>query len=254
MKLERLKWNLLGPLGVAAGWEVLVRLGLVHPLFFPPPSVLLPTAWELVAGGELPARLSTTLARMAGGFLIGSAAGLLVGLLMGGFQTFRRAVEPLISALNATPKLTLLPLLMVLVGVGEAARLALIGLAAFLVLAMHGLDAVREISRTYVEMASNYGAGRLQLFRRIYLPASLPMVFTGIRVALGRTLVITLSAELIGASDGLGGMIWLAWQTFSTERLYVGVFTSALMGAALHLAAGFLETHLIPWRAHGEAV
>jgi NitT/TauT family transport system permease protein len=251
MKLNRLIWSIVSPGVIFLVWEILVHAGVLNPLFFPPPSMLASTAVAMIADGELPARVGVTLRRAAIGFSIGAVLGLLAGLLMGGVRTIRRAAEPLISALNSTPKLTLLPLLMLLVGVGEPARITLVALAAFVVLAIHGLDSVRSISPTYVEMAVNHGAGRLDLFRRIYLPASLPGVFTGVRVAMGRALVITLSAELVGAADGMGGLIWLAWQTFATERLFVGVFTASLLGVVLHVVAEVLEARLIPWRPHG---
>jgi ABC-type nitrate/sulfonate/bicarbonate transport system permease component len=249
MKLDsRFAWAIL-PLAFLFGlWELLVRTGALSALFFPPPSVLAGTGWDMTRQGELLNQIGTTLARFGAGFMLGAAAGLLLGLLMGGSKTVRHAVEPLVSALNATPKLTLLPLLMLFLGVGEVARTVLIALSAFLVLAIHVVDAVRGIPAAYVEMAANYGARPLDLLRRVYFPASLPQVFTGVRLAIGRALVITLSAELVGASDGLGGMIWLAWQTFAPERLYVGVIVSAALGAVLHGGLLILERFLVPWR------
>jgi ABC-type nitrate/sulfonate/bicarbonate transport system permease component len=166
---------------------------------------------------------------------------------MGAVGPIRRTVEPVVSALNSTPKLALLPMLMLFTGVGEISRLVPIALTSFVVLAMHGLDAVRGVNKAYVELARNYGANRAALLRRVYLPASLPQVFTGLRLSLGRALVITISVELVGAQNGLGSMIWMAWQTFSTEKLYIGVISTALIGAVFHNGLLSLETRLIPW-------
>ena len=205
-------------------------LGVLNALFSPPPTVLLAAGWEMMQSGELGAQVGATLSRMFVGSAIGIIGGLACGLAMGAFDSLQRSLEPIISALNATPKLALLPMLMLITGMGETARLVPIALTSFIILAMHGLDAVRGVNPAYVELARNYGAGRRAMLRRVYLPASLPQIFTGLRLALGRALVITISVELVSSTNGLGSMIWMAWQTFSTEKLYIGVFTAAAWG------------------------
>jgi len=242
------------PLTVVAVWQVLAARHLLNALFFPAPTALVVSGWEMLRSGELGGQLGATLSRMFAGCVIGVLGGLACGLAMGAVEPIRRTLEPCISALNSTPKLALLPMLMLFVGIGETARIVPIALTGFVILAMHGLDAVRGVDRAYVELARNHGAGRRALLRRVYLPASLPRVFTGLRLALGRTLVITISVELVGAQNGVGSMIWMAWQTFSTEKLYVGVITTAALGILFHQGLGLLETRLIPWgsRANGE--
>jgi ABC-type nitrate/sulfonate/bicarbonate transport system permease component len=232
-------------------WEALARTQVLDPLFFPPPSVLAVTTVEMLRDGSLALHLAATLRRLVSGFLIGSLTGLPCGLLMGGSARLRQMLEPLVSALYSTPKLTLLPMLMLFFGVGEASRIFLIAASCFVLLAMHALDAVRSVDPVHVQVARNYGAERLDLVRRVYFPASLPMIFTGFRIALGRGLVITVSVELVAPSDGLGSMIWLAWQTFTTERLYVGVLLTALLGGAFHAGLRRLEREAVPWRESG---
>ncbi len=228
-------------------WQALSSHRMVNVLFFPPPSEVFRSGWEMAKSGELGAQLGATFWRLFAGAAIGSCCGLACGLGMGAFDAVRRSLEPVVSALNSTPKLALLPMLMLITGVGETARIAPIALTCFITLAMHGLDAVRGVNRAYVEMARNYGAGRRAMLRRVYLPASLPQIFTGLRVALGRALVITISVEIVSSTTGLGSMIWMAWQTFSTDKLYVGVFTAAALGALFHSGLQWLETRLIPW-------
>jgi ABC-type nitrate/sulfonate/bicarbonate transport system permease component len=161
--------------------------------------------------------------------------------------------EPLVSALYSTPKLTLLPMLMLFFGVGDASRVFLIAASCFVLIAVHALDAVQSVDPVHVQVARNYGANRLAVFRKVYVPASLPMIFTGLRVALGRGLVITVSVELVTPSDGLGSMIWLAWQSFATERLYIGIILTALLGGIFHAGLRRLERGAIPWRNSGDA-
>jgi NitT/TauT family transport system permease protein len=110
------------------------------------------------------------------------------------------------------------------------------------------MDGIGRIDRAFVELAVNYGAGGAMLWRKVYLPAALPQIFTGLRLALGRALVISISVELVSSGDGLGSLIWMAWQTFATEKLYVGVILAAGLGVALHAGLKRLEARLVPWR------
>jgi len=248
MRLRRWGLGLALPAAVAGVWEICVRAGWLDPLFFPPPSSLAATGARMCLSGELPQHVQATLSRLLVGFVAGSFCGLLCGLMMGSVGWVRRLLEPVISALYSTPKLTMLPLLMLLVGIGESARIILIAISCFVFTALHGADGARSIQRIYVEVARNYGARGAALVRKVYLPSSLPQIFTGLRLALGRGLVITISIELIGSPSGLGSVVWMAWQTFATERLYVGVICSAALGGLFHLALARLETALVPWR------
>lgn len=235
------------PVAVLSVWQVLASRGILNALFFPAPSALLSAGGEMLKSGELGAQVGTTLSRMLFGTAIGVPGGLACGLTMGAVGPVQRSLEPIVSALNSTPKLALLPMLMLFTGIGETARIVPIALTGFIVLAMHGLDAVRGVNQAYVELARNHGAGRGALLRRVYLPASLPQVFTGLRLAMGRALVITISVELVGAQNGLGSMIWMTWQTFATEKLYIGVISAATLGALFHNGLRMLEARLIPW-------
>lgn len=235
------------PIVVLSVWQVLASRGILNTLFFPAPSALMSAGVEMLRSGELGTQAGTTLSRMFFGTGIGVLLGLACGLIMGAVGPIQRSLEPIVSALNSTPKLALLPMLMLFTGIGETARIVPIALTGFIVLAMHGLDAVRGVNQAYVEMARNHGAGRGALLLRVYLPASLPGVFTGLRLAMGRALVITISVELVGAQNGLGSLIWMAWQTFATEKLYIGVICSAALGALFHNGLRMLEARLIPW-------
>jgi ABC-type nitrate/sulfonate/bicarbonate transport system permease component len=248
MWLKRWGLALALPATLVLAWEGGVRAGWLDPLFFPSPSSLAATAAGMCLSGELPRHLLATLRRLLLAFGAGSSCGLLCGLLMGSVGWLRRALEPTISAMYSTPKLTMLPLLMLLFGIGEGARIFLIATSCFIFTAMHGSDGARSIQRRHVEVARNYGARGAALVRKVYLPSSLPQIFTGLRLALGRGLVLTISVELIGCPAGLGSVVWMAWQTFATERLYVAVICSALVGTLFHAALRRLEAAAIPWR------
>ncbi|MEP7365136.1 MAG: ABC transporter permease [Acidobacteriota bacterium] len=244
---RRIAWRLWLPITILAAWQALASRGMLNPLFFPAPTNLVLSGWKMITSGELSQALSATFYRMILGSSLGIAAGLTCGLAMGIFAPVRKSLESIVSALNSTPKLALMPMLLIFTGIGETARLVPIALTSFIVVAVNTVDAVRTINLAYIELAENYGAGGWMMLRRVYFPAILPQVFTGLRLALGRGLVITISVELLGSPDGLGSLLWMAWQTFATERLYVAIACTALTGALVHEGLNFSERRLLPW-------
>lgn len=236
------------PVALLIVWQALAGLRWLDVLFFPPPSVIAAAAVRMAQSGELWRHLGATLARMSVGLIIGSVLGVPFGILLATAARMRRAAEPFVSALNSMPKLTLLPMLMLFFGIGEAPRLLLIATGCFLTMAIQSMDAVANMNRAFVELAVNYGANRAALWRKVYAPSALPQVFTGLRLALGRALTLAVSVELVSSEKGLGSLIWMAWQTFSIDKLYVGVALAAALGMTLHLGIKRLEAYFVPWR------
>jgi ABC-type nitrate/sulfonate/bicarbonate transport system permease component len=237
------------PLAFLALWQAAVAAKLLDPLFFPPPSQLAATLVRMVRYGDLFPQMRLTLVRTAAGFVPGALAGILCGTAMGMSRTIRQTLEPSLSALYTLPKMTLLPMLMVLAGTGEAPRVILIAAAVWLQVSMHTLDGVSSIDAHYVEMAMNLRANRAMRFRRVYLPASAPQVFTGLRLGLGRAVGIAITSELLMAAGGLGGVLMRSWQSFAIDRVYASVIVVALLGVAVHNGLRSLESRLLPWRA-----
>jgi ABC-type nitrate/sulfonate/bicarbonate transport system permease component len=229
-------------------WELGFRAGMVDPIFFPPPSHLGSAAVRLCQSGDLPAAILATLSRALLGFFPGALAGIAIGAATGSSQTIRRMLEPSLSSLYSMPKLALLPIFLLILGVGETARIALISLGTCLAMSIQVFDGVRGIDQGFVEMARNYGASRWMLLRKVYFPGAMPSIFTGSRITLGRAIVLAISVELVTGSPGLGNMIWLAWQTFSTERLYVSVAAAGLIGFISQTSLLAIEKRALRWR------
>jgi ABC-type nitrate/sulfonate/bicarbonate transport system permease component len=246
--MKRVALALWLPVLILAAWETGTTLGMLNRLIFPAPSTLMSAAGDMLARGDIQRHLGATLSRLSLGFLIGSISGLACGVVMALAPWVRRSLEPIISGTYATPKLSLLPMLMLFVGIGEPARVLLIAIGNFVLLAMQSLDAIAGVNRRYVELARNYGADTAAIIRKVYLPASLPQIFTGLRIAVGRSLTITIALELVSCPNGLGSMVWSAWQTFYTEQLYIGVLLSAALGTLLHFSLKQLEVWLVPWK------
>lgn len=251
--LRRLAWALWIPAVGLAIWQTLARFGVLDPLFFPPPSDIARVGTGMAVNGELAKALGSTLRTMLLGYIAGCSTGLACGLLMGRYAAVRRSLETIIATLNSTPKLSLFPLLLLLLGVNDAPRILITAIACFIALALHGQDAVEAVGRTYPEVAAVYGAAGPMLIRKVYIPAALPTLFTGLRLAVGRAMVVAISVEMVSSTQGLGGLIWLSWQSFAVEKLFVGVAAAGLLGAFFHVSLRWLEKRLIPWKASAAA-
>lgn len=230
-----------------ACWQILAGLRVLDPLFFPPPSKVAETLAAMLVSGEVGRGLGATLTRAGLGLLAGVIAGGIVSILLSVLRPLRTAVQPLVSLLYSTPRLTMLPMVMLVFGVNEPSRMALVALSTALVFVIQILDAVRSVSRDYVDLAANYGAGRAAIIRKVYLPACLPQIFTALRLSTGRALVLTISIEMMSSNDGIGSMIWSSWQTFATEKLYASVLLAGALGLLSGPAFHLVERRLVPW-------
>jgi ABC-type nitrate/sulfonate/bicarbonate transport system permease component len=246
--LRKLAWALWIPAAGLAIWQALARFGVLDPLFFPPPSDIARVGAQMAVNGELAKALGSTLRNMLLGYVLGCSTGLACGLLMGLYQPVRRSLETVIAALYSTPKLSLFPLLLLLLGVNDSPRILITAISCFIVLAFHGQAAVEAIGRTYPEVAAIYGATPSMLVRKVYIPAALPTLFAGLRLAVGRAMVVAISVEMVSSTQGLGGLIWLSWQSFAVEKLFVGVAAAGSLGVFFHISLRWLEKRLIPWK------
>ena len=168
------------PLLLAAGWEIAARTALVSPRYFPPPTVVVAMLGRLLTAGEFWGDAFTTLARLAGAFLVAALAGVPLGLAMGLWRPLRRGLEPLVAMLYPLPKIALLPLFLILLGVGEGAFVFTAAVTAFFQIVTSTVGGAATIDPRLVEAGRNYGARGVALFRKIILPAALPAVLVAI--------------------------------------------------------------------------
>jgi NitT/TauT family transport system permease protein len=156
-------------------------------------------------------------------------------------------MQSLFSGLYATPKLALLPAFLILFGLNDASRFLPAGLSCFVLMASYSIDAARAVRPGYIDLARSYGARRPALLWRVYLPACLPSLFTGLRVGLGNALVIVVAAEMLGAQSGLGAFIWITGQTLAIDRMYAGIALCALLGISVSYLFERIERRVVPW-------
>jgi len=242
---------LAGVVGCAAlaAWEVMARAGLLAPLLFPAPSVI---AWKVAAlagSGELARQTGATLSRMSLGLVLGGVPGAAAGLAMGSSRRLRVLLDPIVAALHPVPKIALLPLVMIAFGIGEASKIVVIAVSAFFPMLIGAMAGVRQISPIHFEVARSCGASRVKVLTRVVLPGSLPLLIAGTRLALNTALLLTMAVELVLTQNGLGSMIWMAWQTLRVEQLYASLIVVSALGWFFNTVLERLAARLAPWHA-----
>jgi len=249
---ERARYRLLGvvsPVALLLLWEICARFGLIDTRFFPPPTAIIRLGYDMVLSGELMRHTLITLQRMFWGTLIGGIPALVLGIIMGLNRTTRALMDPLVAAIYPIPKSAILPLALLIFGLGEASKIFMVAIGVFFPVLINAAAGVLGIDKIYLDVGRNFKAGRWQTFRTIALPGAMPVILTGFKLGIGIGLIMVTMAEMLGGSDaGLGFMIWNSWQIFSVEQMYVGLFVVALIGFLLTLLLDELEGFLIPWK------
>ncbi len=233
-------------------WETVARLGLINALFFPPPSTTAKTLVKMIAEDGLLLDAGKTLWRLSRGFILGGIPGLLAGWLMGWSPRARATADPFIAAIHPIPKIALLPLIMIIFGIGEASKTVAISIGVFFPLLINSMTGTREISPIHFEVAKNLGASRAKVLTRIVIPGSLPFVMAGLRLAFNIGLLITIAVELVAANNGLGHVLWHAWETFRPEEIYAALVVLCLIGVSSTAMIKVLTQRLVPWRHRSE--
>lgn len=205
-------------------------------------------AVELAQTGELLAAVLRSLQGLVVGFVLGVSVGVGLGVLMGRFKAANYLFDPFVTALYATPTVSLIPLIMLWFGLGLTAKIVIIWLSVFFTVVISTYAGVRNVSRSTVDVARAYGASNGQVMRLVVLPSALPFVMTGIRLSVGRAVIGMVVAELFTSLSGLGSLLTIYSNTFATARMFVVVITLALMGLGLTAGARYLEQRMAPWK------
>ena len=220
----------------------------VDPVFFSYPTAIVAAVPDMVRSGELQTNFLASIQSMAIGLSLAVVFGTLLGLLMGRYRFFDQLLDVQISALYATPNVALIPLIILWFGLGLTAKVTIIFLAGFFPIVINTHAGVRNVSRGLVEVALAEAANQLQIFTKIVIPASLPFIATGIRLAMGRAVVAMVVAEMFTAVAGLGGAIIGYGNAFATNKLFVIIIVLALLGVSLTESVRWVERRIAPWK------
>jgi NitT/TauT family transport system permease protein len=230
-------------------WELAPRLGLTDPTFLPPLSEVLAAGWALAQNGQLWEHTSISLARSLGGLVLAIVFAIPLGLAIGWYQRLGNALNPLIELLRNTAPLALLPVFLLLLGIGEVSKLSIVVYACAWPLLLNTISAVRQVDPLLVKSARTMGASSRQLFLKVILPASVPTIFVGIRLAAASAMLVLIAAEMVGAKAGLGYLIIYAQFSFLIADMYFGIIAITAIGVTVNFVLERLERHFTVWKS-----
>jgi ABC-type nitrate/sulfonate/bicarbonate transport system permease component len=240
--------GIVAPLGIFVLWELLADTHVIDTRFFPAPSSIAGTFVKLLRTGDLETNTWVSLVRLFWGFLLGAIPALVLGLTMGLYRPIRVLIEPLVLGTYPIPKSAILPLILLIFGLGEPSKIVMVAIGVFYPVVINTMSGVLQIPTIYLDVGHNFGASRWAMFRTIALPGALPFIMTGVKLGAGMGLILIAIAEMIGAQSGLGYMIWNAWTILSVNTMYVGLITIALIGFILTIGLNELERVFVPFR------
>ncbi|MEV7508267.1 ABC transporter permease [Streptomyces sp. NPDC091201] len=235
-------------LALLALWEAAPRLGLADPTFLPPVSEVAVAWWELLGNGQLGQHTWASLVRSFGGFGIAVAVAVPLGLLIGWYRPVAVLLGPLLEVFRNTAALALLPVFVLLLGIGETSKVSIVVYACVWPILLNTISAVGNADPTLVRLARSMDLSTPRLFQKVILPASVPAIFTGIRLAGAVSILVLVAAEMIGAKAGLGYLINASQFNFAIPQMYAGIITISAIGVAFNQLLVTIERRLSTWR------
>jgi ABC-type nitrate/sulfonate/bicarbonate transport system permease component len=230
-------------------WEVASRTGLVDPLFASSPSLIAEKFAEMVGDGSLWPHVAATAWVTGAGFGLAILIGTPIGIMMGRSELFNATAEPFVAALYASPQVAFLPLLIIWLGIGFTSKVALVFIGSVIIMIINTETGVAQVDPRLIETARSFTANERQILAKIVLPAALPFILAGMRLAIGRALVMVVVAEIYASNRGLGYLIFQAGGLYDTAQVFVGVGILAAAGVTLTALLRAFERWVAPWRS-----
>ena len=234
-------------------WEVFASIGLINAVLLPSPSTLFWAAGDLLRSGALLRHVSASIERVLVGFALAALIGLTLGVVLGWFRTLSDFVKPLVEALRPIPPIAWTPLAILWFGVGNAPSYFLVFIGAVFPVFVSTYSAVRNIERTQINAALCLGATPSMLIWDVLIPGALPVIFPGLRIALGVGWMCVVAAELIAAQSGLGYMIQQSRLLLQTQFVLTGMIVIGIIGFTMNAVMTAIERRLVPWQESSKA-
>ncbi len=230
-------------------WELIGNVfQLINPMFMSAPSLIVKAAVDLVRSGEIWNDLRVSGIELFWGYILSVVFAIPFGIMVGWYKRISYIFDPFINAMNATPRVALLPLVIIWLGIGIMSKVGIIFLGAVFPMLINTRDGVKTTPANLLTAARSFGASEWQIFKSVVLPSTLPFILTGLRLGVGRALVSVMVGELYAATAGIGFMITVAGATFQTDKVFVGVLIFALSGMFLMEALSNVERRFDKWR------
>jgi ABC-type nitrate/sulfonate/bicarbonate transport system permease component len=230
-------------------WELCGNtLQLINPMFMSAPSLVFKAAYQMFASGEIFNDLYVSGIEFVVGYILSIVVAIPFGIAIGWYKRFAYVCDPFVNAMNATPRIALLPLVIIWLGIGILSKVGIIFLGAVFPLLINTRDGVKTTPHNLLTAAKSFGASEWQIFKSVVLPSTLPFILTGLRLAVGRALIGVMVGELYAATAGIGFMITVAGATFQTDKVFVGVLIFAISGMTLTAVIDRYERRFDKWR------
>lgn len=230
-------------------WEFAPRLGLVDRTFLPPLSEVLAAWWQLLLNGQLATNTEASLTRSLSGFGLGVGVAVPLGLLIGWYRRVADLLGPLLELFRNTAALALLPVFVLLLGIGETSKISIVFYACAWPILLNTISAVRTVDPTLLRLAKSMDLPPHRVFQKVILPASVPTIFTGIRLAGAVSMLVLVAAEMVGAKAGLGYLVNAAQSNFAIPQMYAGILSISVIGVLFNQALVGLERRFTAWRS-----
>ena len=229
-------------------WELAPRFGLVDKVFLPPFSEVASALWQLSETGELWNHVFASVRRALTGFVVAIAIAIPLGVAIAWYKPVAEFLGPILELLRNTAALALLPVFVLILGIGEESKVALVIYASAFPILLNTISGVRTVDPLLIKSASSLGLSPVSLFAKVVLPAAVPTIFTGIRMAAASSILVLIAAEMVGARAGLGYLITASQMNFQIPNMYAGIVAIALLGLAFNGVLVLIERRLSRWR------
>lgn len=233
-------------------WEIAPRLGWLNPIFFPPLSEVCEAWYAMLLDGTLSANIGISLQRAAIGFLLATVVAVPLGFLMGRYTLFEKVSDLLVQTLRNTSQFALLPVFILLLGIGEASKIAITFYSSVFFLLINTISGVKSVDPLLLKAARSMGTSDLDLFRKVILPASIPSIVSGARLAVKSSIFAVIGAEMLAAKSGLGFLIQQSQLMMETADMYAGILTMTAIGLLVNYLLVWFERWATGWKGHSE--
>jgi NitT/TauT family transport system permease protein len=270
------------PVLALVAWQWIVDAGILNPLWFPQPTRIARALWDVTVHFDrfsetsllgrpwlIPSKFESngwagvwglfaeshvwaTLGRVAAGFVIGAIPGILLGVVMGINQTVRLMLDTTLSAIYVLPKIAIFPIVMLMFAdpFGEGPKIAVVAISVFFLVTINTMAGVRDIDPVFIQAGRNYGARGPALLWHVILPAALPIIFAGLRLALGTALIVIIAVEFVRAKQGVGFITFYYWEVLVPDKMYAGLAVVMVLGVGLTAILQWVERKVMPWQAN----
>jgi sulfonate transport system permease protein len=240
--------RLVGPLGLVVLWTVLSGLGVLKPQMFPTPAEVARAGWDLTVSGEMPRHLWASLQRVLIGLAIGVTGGVALATVAGLTRRMEDVVDSTMQVLKAIPNYSLIPLLIIWMGIDESPKITLVALATMMPIYINTYGAIRNVDAKLVEVARTLGLRRAALVRHVVLPGAIPGFLIGLRISFTNAWLALIFAESLNAKQGLGKLMSDGRSWFRVDIMVFVIVIYAVLGLLSYSIVRFLERRLLSWR------